>query len=159
MRLLIALTAALLLAHAAPAWAQRDYVDIEKRLSAGQLKATGLDQLSREQLALLNSLLSEEQDIVVKAAKVESERSVLGTWFGSEGKQPIASTLVGDFRGWTPATTFTLENGQRWRVLEGSYHVGKPTPGAKVLVAPGKISGWYLQVDGHNPRAKVRLLD
>lgn len=134
-------------------------MDVEKRLSTGQLKATGLDQLSREQLALLNSLLGEEQKNVVQAAKAESERRVLGTWFGSEGKQPIASTLGGEFRGWTPATTFTLENGQRWRVLEGSYHAGKPTPGAKVLVTPGKVSGWYLQVEGHNPRAKVRLLD
>lgn len=157
MRILPALfLIAILLAPAGSAWAGGDYVDIEKRLTAAQLQATGLDQLSTEQLRLLNALLSDEQQSVVKAAKAESEKRVLGTWFGREGAEPVASTLVDDFRGWAPGTIFNLENGQQWRVIEGKYYVGKPTQGVKVLVTPGKISGWYMQMQGHNPRAKVQ---
>lgn len=150
---------AILLALAGNAHAESGYVDIEKRLTAEQLKATGLDQLSSEQLRLLNSLLDDEQQSVVKAAKAESEKRVLGTWFGREGAEPIASTLTEDFRGWSPGTFFNLENGQRWRVIEGKYYVGKPSQGTKVLLTPGKISGWYMQVEGHNPRAKVQRVD
>lgn len=149
----------ILLASASNARADSAYVNIEKRLTAEQLQATGLNQLSAEQLRLLNSLLSDEQENVVKVAKAESEKRVLGTWFGREGAEPVASTLTGDFRGWSPGTIFNLENGQQWRVIEGKYYVGKPTQGAKILLTPGKISGWYMQVQGHNPRAKVQRVD
>ena len=43
------------------ALAERPYVAIEQRLSAEQIHATGLDQLSPAQLSLLNQLLREEQ--------------------------------------------------------------------------------------------------
>ena len=48
---------ALLLALCLSPWsvrAESPYVDIEKRLTAEQLRATGIDTLSAEQLALLN---------------------------------------------------------------------------------------------------------
>lgn len=160
MRLTLRLAlAALLLATIASAQAAREYVDIEKRLTAEQLKATGLDQLSSEQLNLLNSLLRDNQKAVVEATRDESEKRVLGTWFGKGGVEPVASTIKGDLRGWSKGTVFTLENGERWRVTEGEYYVGKSLAGRKVLVTPGKISGWYLQVEGHNPQPKVQRLD
>lgn len=153
------LITAVMLTCAGNAHAEPGYVDIEKRLTTEQLKATGLDQLSSEQLRLLNSLLSEEQQNVVKAAKADSEKRVLGTWFGREGADPVASTLKGDFRGWSVGTIFNLENGQQWRVIEGSYYAPKRTQAPEVLVTPGKISGWYMQVKGHNPQAKVQRID
>lgn len=150
---------ALLFAIALPAYAAREYTDIEKRLTAEQMKATGLDQLSTAQLELLNSLLRDDQKAVVAATREESETRVLGTWFGKDGIEPISSTVKGDLRGWSRGTVFNLENGQRWRVIEGDYYIGKPIGNAKVLVTPGKISGWYLQVEGHNPRPKVQRID
>lgn len=153
----LALAVALLM-HTAAAHAERNYVAIEKRLTPEQFKATGLDQLSSEQLELLNSLLSEEQKTVVQATKAESVGRKSGGLFGGGG-EPINTTLKGEFKGWSKGTTFTLENGQRWRVVEGDYYVGKAVPAPKVQVTPGKISGWYLRVDGHNPSAKVQRLD
>ncbi len=139
--------------------AESGYVAIEKRLTAEQIKATGLDRLAPEELKLLNSLLSEEQQTVVQATKAESEGRVLGSWLGGKDVEPIASKLKGDFRGWAVGTTFELENSQRWRVIEGQYYIGKPIPNPNVVVSPGKISGWYLRVEGQNPRAKVQRLD
>lgn len=154
---------AILIAAALPAHAAQDYVDIEKRLTPEQIKATGLDRLSGPQLELLNTLLRDDQraavETAVEASRDESERRVLGTWFGSKGVEPIASTARGEMRGWSRGTVFTLENGQRWRVVEGDYYAGKPFTDPKVLITPGKISGWYLKVEGHNPQAKVQRID
>ncbi|WP_368562720.1 hypothetical protein [Pseudoxanthomonas sp. UTMC 1351] len=157
MRIFLALAAALLM-HTADARAERDYVPIEKRLSAEQLKATGLDQLSSTQLELLNSLLSEEQKTVVQAIKAESKGRPSGSLLGG-GTEPISTALKGEFKGWSKGTVFNLENGQRWRVIDGDYYVGKAVASPRVQVTPGKISGWYLKVEGHNPSAKVQPLD
>lgn len=161
MRPIRTLLLAALLAAALPLQA-REYVAIEKRLTAGQMKATGLDQLSGEQLALLNTLLDEDRKAVVDEVRKEHRDDgprVTGTLFGGSGLDPVTSTLTGDLRGWSRGTVFTLENGQRWRVIDGEYYSGKPLGNAKVVVSPGKISGWYLQVEGHNPRPKVQRAD
>ena len=161
MRPIRTLLLAALLAAALPLQA-REYVAIEKRLTAGQMKATGLDQLSGEQLALLNTLLDEDRKAVVDEVRKEHRDDgprVTGTLFGGNGLDPVTSTLTGDLRGWSRGTVFTLENGQRWRVIDGGYYAGKPLGNAKVVVSPGKISGWYLQVEGHNPRPKVQRAD
>mgnify|MGYP006386449425 FL=1 len=50
-----------LMASGLAAVAQPAYVPIEQRLSAEQLKATGLDTLSSEQLAALNDVLREDR--------------------------------------------------------------------------------------------------
>lgn len=153
----LVLVAALLM-HATAAQAERNYLPIEKRLTAEQLKATGLDQLSATQLELLNSLLSEEQKTVVQATKAETAKRDSGGLFG-RGAEPVNTTLKGEFKGWSKGTILSLENGQRWRVVDGDYYVGKAVAAPKVQVTPGKISGWYLRVEGHNPSAKVQPLD
>lgn len=159
MRLMLTVVFAALLFTAAPARAASEYVEIEKRLTADQMKATGLDQLSAGQLELLNTLLRDDQEAVVEATREESETRVLGTWFGRKGIEPVSSTVNGDLRGWSKGMVFNLANGQRWCVTEGEYHIGKPVSNAKVLITPGKLSGWYLQVEGHNPRPKVQRIE
>lgn len=163
MRLYRLLPLALLCAAAALPLHAREYVDIQKRLTPEQMKATGLDQLSSQQLTLLNSLLDEDRKAVVEEVRKERRDDgprVTGTLFGSDGLQAVASTLAGNsLKGWSRGTVFTLENGQRWRVIDGEYYAGKPLGNAKVTVSPGKISGWYLQVEGHNPRPKVQRAD
>ncbi|MCH6485136.1 hypothetical protein MMG85_16410 [Pseudoxanthomonas sp. LH2527] len=149
----------LLFGACSPAWAARDYVALEKRLTPEQMQATGLDTLNAEQLRLLNALLSEENRATVEAVRKDDGPRVTGTLFGGAGLEPVTSTLTGNLRGWSRGTVFTLANGQRWRVTEGDYSATKPLGNAKVVVSPGKISGWYLQVDGHNPRPKVQRAD
>ncbi len=161
MRLYRLLPLALLCAAALPLHA-REYVDIQKRFTPEQMQATGLDKLSSEQLQLLNSLLDEDRKAVVEEVRKEQRNDgprVTGTLFGGNGLDPVTSTLTGDLRGWSRGTVFALANGQHWRVIDGEYYAGKPLGNAKVVVSPGKISGWYLQVEGHNPRPKVQRAD
>src|SRR5688500_5187032 len=61
----------------AAAMAQQAYVDIERRLTAEQRHATGLDTLSPAQLELLNRLLREES-AKVEPAKVANAEPTRG---------------------------------------------------------------------------------
>lgn len=67
------LAAAAALFFAAAASAEQPYVDLEKRLTAEQLRATGLDTLTQAQIALLNRLLRDDTQKVVETVKAEAE--------------------------------------------------------------------------------------
>lgn len=159
MRALSSLSLAVLLAVSTGAvGAERQYVPVEQRFSAEQMKATGLDGLSAEQLALLNQLLSQERTAVVAEAKREvlAERN---DPFSKVKADPVSSTVKGDFRGFANGDVIQLENGQRWRVIEGSLYIGKPVSAPKVTIRPGMMGAWYLEVEGQIPKAKVKRLD
>jgi hypothetical protein len=136
------------------AFAERPYVAIEQRLSTSQMQATGLDQLSAEQLSLLNQLLREEQATVAdESAMAERERKT------REAEAPVSSTLKGEFRGWQAGTVFELENGQRWRVIDGEYYTTMRLANPAVTVKPGFLGSWYIRIEGVNVGAKVRRVE
>lgn len=141
----VALAATMGTAHA-----ERAYVPVESRLTAGQMQATGLDQLSAEQLALLNQLLREDQDEVVAETVREKRR---------DETAPVASAIRGEVRGWEKGTVFELENGQRWRVADGEYVGTRAFANPKATVRPGMFSSWYLHIDGIGVAAKVKRVD
>lgn len=145
--LALALTAAL---FQLPAVAAQPYVAIEKRLSQEQLHATGLDTLSAEQLATLNRLLSDEQ------AARDRDKAQDGPREKRPEAEPVSATAKGDARGWSKGDIVELDNGQRWRVVEGELYFGKAAGNRKVTVAPGAFGAWYMQVDGQTPRLKVQ---
>lgn len=132
------------------AHAERPYTTIEQRLSAEQMQATGLDQLSAEQLSLLNRLLRDEQTAVV----AESKRETL-----KQADEPVTSTIRGEVRGWEKGTVFELENGQRWRVVDGEYYSTTRLTDPKATVRPGMLSSWYLHIDGISVGAKVKRVE
>lgn len=138
--------------------AERPYVAIEQRLTAEQLKATGLDQLSAEQLAALNTLLKEDQQVQVQAVRSEVEQEAKSSGIDRDKSEPIVSRIVGEFSGWSASTSFRLENGQTWRVTNTpDYYVpkSKAKAGLAVSVSPGMLGGWVLRVEGHSVPAKV----
>ena len=150
MKRLSILVAAMALACAGAAHAQRAYVPIEQRLSAEQMHATGLDALDAEQLALLNRLLSEEQTAVIQQTARERKPVPEG---------PVHSSIKGEFRGWETGTVFELANGERWRVVDGEYYAGKGLANPTVTVKPGAFGSWYLQVEGVSIGAKVKRVE
>lgn len=143
---------------------------MEQRFSAAQLRESGLDQLAPAQLARLNALLRDDQTAQVAAVREETRREVAaaapaeadgGRGMFDRRAEPVVSRIVGEFRGWTSGTVFTLANGQRWRVLQTSelyLPKSKHVDGPAVALTPGLVSGWYLQVEGMSPRAKVQLV-
>jgi len=148
----------LLLASLA-ALSKQPYVDIERRLTAEQLRATGLDRLSPEQLKLLNGLLREDVVKAVEASKTETETERANSSLIGLNDQPIRSRLKGAVTGWEPGTVFELENGQTWKVLKGSMKLRKPFESPEIAVIPGIAGRWFLQVDEDLPKARVYRID
>ena len=157
MRLLPLTLSLLILTMPLLADAQQRYVPIEQRLSPEQLQATGLDTLSAQQRQLLNQLLSNEQAVVEERVE-KSARSRLAGLLDRKQAEPVRAAIKGEFRGWVAGSVIELDNGQRWRVTEGELYLRKPMAHAQATITPGMVSGWYLQVEGQSPRAKVRRL-
>ncbi len=157
---------ALLLALCLSPWsvrAESPYVDIEKRLTAEQLRATGVDTLSAEQLALLNQLLRDESEQVAKAVRAEVQQRVGQepdtTRFAGLDDKPIRSRVQGKVDGWQPGTEFRLENGQVWKVLKGSITLREAMESPQIIVVPGIAGRWFLQVHEDYPKARVYRID
>ncbi|MBP3984587.1 hypothetical protein J5837_09175 [Pseudoxanthomonas helianthi] len=167
MRRILAAFACLLALTALPAAAQQAYVDLEQRLNAEQLRETGLDKLSKAQLAALNRILRGEDEVQVAAAKAEAKAEVQAqrqqeaehSALIGLNDQPIKSRLKGDVAGWEPGTEFELENGQRWKVLKGQMKLRKPLNAPEIVVVPGIAGRWFLQVDEDMPKARVYRID
>ncbi len=120
------------------------YVPLEQRLTAEQMRNTGLDGLSEAQLRELNAILAADAQLAPAApAKREATRA------------PVEARLVGRFTGWRTGTVFTLDDGSRWQVSEGSFDA-RPVEAPRVTVKPGLLSGWYMHVEGQPVVASVR---
>ena len=66
--------------------------------------------------------------------------------------------LAGTFAGFERGTIFTLANGQRWKVIGGSYVCGPDPRVKKVRVKPGVLGAFFLEFENVRVRAKVQLL-
>lgn len=68
----------------------------------------------------------------------------------------IASTIVGNFSGWGPATVFTLANGQVWKVIDGSQADLAPVSNPPVRIVRNLFGTMFLEIEGTNASPKVR---
>lgn len=162
----------------------QDAASIEKRLSPEQMRETGLDTLTPAQLARLNELLN--APVAVSAASpsaptmasppmaspavasATAPATVATTPIQQPGVDkplfgfndaPIKSRLKGNLTGWEEGTVFTLENGQQWKVLKGRMKLPKPITDPDILVVPGLVGRWFLQVHEDYPKARVYLIN
>ena len=149
----------LLLFATAVAFAQSAYVNIESRLTPEQLRETGLDMLSAEQLVALNRVLRAEAEQVAKSAAARPTEGAASAWQLGLDEKPIRSRLKGSFSGWEPGTEFELENGQRWKVLKGSLKLRKPLQSPEVEISAGVAGRWFLHFDENWPGARVYRID
>ena len=99
-----------------------------------------------------------------KASSATSAATTKRGWLGggntAKKVDPPSSTVIskidGEFSGWSGSTTLQLENGQQWRIKDGSsLSVRNPLDRPQVTITPGMIGGWYLKVKGYNSSALV----
>ncbi len=70
----------------------------------------------------------------------------------------LETRLLGEFSGWQEGTIFVLENGQRWRAQSGSYNT-PPEPGPrKVVIAPGMLGSFFLEIEGVKQKPKIKFI-
>ncbi len=161
---------------AGAAFAQRAVSgDLEQEMTPAQFKAAGLQKLSPAELAALNDWLqgkvaAETEKATTAAAAAGSSTAALAQAreegrqevinknrgfldFGS--KDPIESTIDGEFTGFGKGRRYVLANGQEWEQTEATeLRVRKDSP--KVKIKPGLIGVWYMQIEGYNTMPKVR---
>jgi len=141
------------------AFAGQAYVNIEQRLSAEQLRETGLNTLSLEQLERLNQLLRDDSKKISETEQLQRKDDASRSSYIGLDDQPIKSRLKGSVSGWEIDTIFELENGQRWKVLKGNMKLRKPMQSPDIIVVPGIAGRWFLQVDEDLPKARVYRID
>jgi hypothetical protein len=156
----IALAAGLALLAAGAALAAGGWVNLEQRLTPAQMHETGLDGLSKEQLARLNEILRYQ----AAAGRVDAAAEHHGADRGASGylgmdAERISTRIQGRVEGWEPGTEFHLANGQVWKVLKGSMKLRKPLKDPEVVLVPGVMGRWFLQVDEDAPKARVYRID
>lgn len=71
------------------------------------------------------------------------------------GDVPVRSTVVGPFDGWSPNRLIQLENGQVWRIADGSSGIVTPAAKLAVTVRPGLFGAFYIEFEGSNRTARV----
>lgn len=73
---------------------------------------------------------------------------------GADAPDTIRSAVAAGFKGWGAGSRIALENGQVWKVVDGSSGVvGRNI--RQVTVKRGFMGAYYLHFDGMNKGAKV----
>jgi hypothetical protein len=163
-----------LLLASAPAWGQQA-VQLQEQMGTTEFKASGLEKLSPSELHHLQQWLAAHAGnlaITMPASEVKSAAAVSDnqaasghrSWFtrksgtadDTKARNTVTSTIVGNFNGWDAGSILTLQNGQKWRVTDGSsLTVRKTMVDPEVTVKPGFLGSWTLKVRGYNTNAKV----
>jgi len=164
---------------AGTALAQRSvHGDLQQEMSPAQFKAAGLEKLSPTELAALNDWLQGKVAQETQKAAAEAQASVGGAasatalaqareegrqevivknrgFFDFGSKEPIESSIAGEFKGFGKGQHYVLANGQEWEQTESMSTSARKTD-PKVKIKPGLGGVWYLQIEGSNSMPKVR---
>ena len=153
--------------------------EFSQSLSSEEFSAAGLNKLSAEELNRLNALVASRASKERKQAPdgetpgltashensstsgrvdhVPAPRRVVVNPGTTIEYATMETQLTGSFRGYEPGTILTLANGQRWRVVDGSYWA--PAKDAekvrKAVLEPGVLGSFFLRIDsGGRPKVK-----
>ncbi|MGH8157357.1 MAG: hypothetical protein ACREPQ_04515 [Rhodanobacter sp.] len=147
---------------------------LQQHMGNSDFHESGLDKLNPAELKHLQQWLSAhaaELAAAVPASEAASASAAAGKPAKSGGglshhdasaskagipNNTVVNRLAGSFKGWGPHTTFTLQNGQQWRVVDDSdLTTGKTLEDPEVTIKPGFMGSWLLMVKGYNASARV----
>ncbi|TVR55140.1 MAG: hypothetical protein EA425_00870 [Puniceicoccaceae bacterium] len=147
--------------------------DISELMTEEEFQAAGLQKLSPEELAALNTWLYGYVEVERKVAAEKAVEEAVPSGeraFGLEqlpGRvaeifrstpEVIESRILGRFTGWEGNTVFRLENGQVWRQAEpGVFYLPRTDP--VIRIEKGMLGAYFLRVDGQGTRVRVRRIE
>lgn len=132
---------------------QPAFSSLEERMSYKEFKEYGLDKLSPEQLKGLNGWLRGHGTVGIAAVGVAGPAAA--TQPATEASK-IVSRVRGEFNGWQQGTVLTLENGQKWEILDDDTLYAHSDRGPEVTIEKGGlINGWRLTAEGYSNIAHV----
>jgi len=134
-----------------------DFTGLEKNMTPQEFQAAGLNKLTPEELAALNTWLigkmKQREADVAKAPRVVRDGFLEP---GDDG--PVHSRILGEFHGWHGATHFALENGQVWQQAESGELEGVNITDPEVTITKSFMGDWMLKVKGYNSFVRVRRI-
>ena len=151
-------TALVLFALAGSTAFAQEFSTLEERMSAKEFKAAGLDKLSPEELAQLNSWLSQEVGQVAGAAAPAVAEDRRGFENSGNNYDDIETRIDGKFTGWDGREgRFVLTNGQVWQSVDPSSRLrGVDLDSPVVKIEAGAFGAWFLSLEGYNTRVRVK---
>ena len=164
MPVLRTLAFALLLACSATGSAQQ-MPPIEQQMTPEEFKAAGLDKLSADELARLNTWLG--RTITQKTEQAAEKAAVQATekvkqenrgFFHFGEDTPIDAHLVGQVLGFGgKGAHYVLDNGQEWVQVDDAELPGVRLTDPAVDIKPSVVGNtWYMKVGKYNTRAQVK---
>ena len=128
---------------------------LEERMSQADLRASGLDRLSPEELKYLNEWLRTHG---AGSTQVVTPTGQPVFYPESSARDTVESHIVGQFTGWRGKTIFKLDNGQEWRQAEsGAYDAGK-FEDPVVRIKPMLLGSWLMYVEGCGCSVRVQRI-
>ena len=161
MRPLRLLAFTLLLGCVLPAFAQEagGAAPIERQMTPEEFKAAGLDKLSAQELANLNTWLGRTLDTATTKAAVAAKKKVEDDnrgFFNFGSSEPVVGHVAGRFDGFEKGRQYTLDNGQVWRQIDTATLAGVHLDAPDVRIKPSRVgNAWYMLVQGYSTSAKV----
>lgn len=146
-----------------PVPAQNDigFSSLEERMTAAEFRAAGLGKLSDEELAELNQWIrarSLGEQEAVALIEQEQQRRAGPVPIRDMPREPIEARIVGTFSGWSGKTEFELDNGMVWKQTGNDRYTTPTMENPSVLIRPGLLGNWTLQVDDYNKRTSVERI-
>lgn len=139
------------LAPGALAHAAGEFSTLEERMTDEEFRAAGLDRLSAEELANLNAWLARRNVSTRPAPAGGSQGFKPDGLFGDSGDRGrVVSRATSDQGEIGVGTIVALENGQAWRITDGSLSLSGGLAGRTITVEPAMLGSWLLKVEGYN---------
>ena len=133
---------------------------IQQQMSPEEFKAAGLDKLSPDELARLNSWLGRTLETQTAKAAADAKQQVKQEtrgFFDFGTKEPIVGRISGDFRGFAKGRTYTLVNGQVWQQIDDADLPGIRLTDPEVHIKPAMMGNtWYMAVGRYHTQAQVK---
>lgn len=120
---------------------------LQQRMSDAEFKAAGLDKLSPQELANLDSWLSANGKVTTKVVDASGKP----VFYADKAKRnKINAHIMGHFEGWHGQDQFTLDNGQVWKQASSDAPSCTSSNNPVVKVKPSLMGSWLMYVDGCN---------
>ncbi len=140
-----------------------------QQLTPDERVAAGVGSLTPEQQAALDRLAARfaqegarrareevKAEAIVKAR--EESRARVGLT-PPEEEMIIRSRIKGTLKGWVPNQLFTLENGQRWKVVDKESRWFPTMTDPEIQIEPGLLGSWKLRLVSEGLWVRVRRVE
>lgn len=154
---------------AGAATAANSFPGIESIMTLEEFHNAGLDKLSPEQLAVLNTAITrhfdgtvktevaKQADDIRKTAAEEERRSILARFglpvIDLEQQWKNDPALEATVTGWVGGNSFKLDNGQVW---EGVEPITYELKGKSIRILPRPGGQFSLEIEGKNTTIRIR---